>query len=136
MPKAKAKSKRKKSKRRHKYCPVCKAVVPMSVMREAEDEGDLYWLMCSGCESKFALTRQQYHRKKRPKMSAIRKLKARIYRISQTYSVGETIFHRKLDDIGVIVDKTSAPLVNCSGAIVVSFLEGGQKTLVEGYTAA
>jgi len=136
MPKAKTKTKQKKRRRRHKYCPVCKEIVPMPVMREAEGEDDLYWLTCSQCESTFALTRQQYHRKRRPKMSAIKKLRARIYRIGQTYSVGETIFHRKLNDVGVIVDKASAPIVDCSGAIVVSFLRGGQKILIEGYTSA
>jgi hypothetical protein len=133
-----AKSKKaKRTKRRHKYCPVCKEVIPMNVIREAEGEGDLYWLICTGCDGKFALTRQQYYRKKRPRISAIRKIKAKVYRTDQTYSVGELIYHRKLDDMGLVVHKGAAPgSVNCSGAIIVSFMEIGQKTLIEGYAAA
>jgi hypothetical protein len=125
-----------KTKRRNKYCPVCKEVVAMSVIREAEDEDDLYWLLCTSCDSEFALTRQEYHRVKRPKVSAIKKDRAKIYRTSKTYSVGELIYHRKLDDMGLVVDKAAAPLVNCSGAIIVSFVEAGRKMLIEGYTAA
>jgi hypothetical protein len=125
-----------KVKRRHKYCPVCREVVAMSVMREAENEDDLYWLLCPSCDSRFALTRQQYYRKKRPEISVVEKIRAKIYRTNQTYSVGELIYHRKLDDVGLVIDKAAAPLDNCSGAIVVSFMELGQKTLIEGYTAA
>jgi transcription elongation factor Elf1 len=123
-------------RRRHKYCPVCKAVVPMSLIRKAEDDDDLYWLHCTECDNSFALTRQQYHRKKRPRISAIKKDRARIYRIKQTYSVGDVIYHRKLNDVGMVIDKAAAPLNSCSGAIVVSFEGSGQKMLIEGYTAA
>lgn len=125
-----------KTKRRNKYCPTCKAEVSMSVIREAERESDLWWLLCPSCDSQFALTRQQYQREKRPKMLAIEREDARTYHTDQTYSVGELIYHRKLDDMGLVVDKAAAPLVNCSGAIIVSFVEGGQKMLIEGYTAA
>jgi hypothetical protein len=125
-----------KVKRRHKYCPVCREVVPMSVMREAEDEDDFYWLLCTACNSEFALTRHEYYREKQPDVSAIEKDRATIYRAGQTYSVGELIYHRKLDDVGLVVDKAAAPTsVNCSGAIIVSFMEIGQKTLIEGFAA-
>jgi hypothetical protein len=131
MPASKA-----KVKRRHKFCPVCREEVPMSVIREAENEDDLYWLRCTSCDSRFALTRKQYYGKKRPDISVIEKIKARIYRTNQTYSVGEAIYHRKLDEVGLVVDKAAAPLGNCSGAIIVSFMEAGQKMLIEGYTEA
>ena len=130
MPAAKA-----RAKRRRKYCPVCKAEVAMSVVREAEDENDLWWLLCPTCDNKFALTRQQYQRRKRPNISAIKKKDAKTYRTDQTYSVGELIYHPKLDDIGLVLDKSPLPSVNCSGSITVSFIEGGQKTLIEGYAA-
>ena len=136
MPKTKAKSRQRKSPRRYKYCPVCKEEVAMTLVREHEGENDLYWLRCPDCSSKFALTSQQYSKGKRHRISAIRKTKAKSYRMNGTYSVGETIYHDKLSDIGVIVDKAPAPVVNCTGAIIVSFLKGGQRTLVEGYTAA
>jgi hypothetical protein len=130
-------AKKAKVRRRHKYCPVCKEVVPMSVVRQAEDDDDLYWLLCPSCNNAFALTRQEYHRGKRPDISAIRKDKARTYHTDQTYSVGELIYHRKLDDVGLVVDKEAAPgSVNCSGAIIVSFMELGQKMLIEGYAMA
>jgi hypothetical protein len=133
---AKEAKRRTKPRRRHKYCPVCKAVVPMSVTRKAEGDDDLYWLYCIECDSSFALTRQQFHRKKRPRISAIKKDRARIYRTKQTYSVGDVIYHRKLNDVGMVMDKAAAPLESCSGAIVVSFEESGQKMLIEGYTVA
>jgi ribosomal protein L44E len=126
----------KKPKRRHKYCPVCKEEVPMSVTREAEGADDLYWLECPSCSSSFALTSQQYYRKKRPKISAIRRRRAKIYYTSQEYSVGETIYHNAFNDVGLVVDKASAPFSSCSGAIIVSFMEVGEKTLIEGYTGA
>ena len=124
---------KKKVKRRHKYCPVCEEITAMPVVREAEDENDLYWLLCSSCDNIFALTKHEYQREKRPKMLAIKKNDARIYRTNQTYSVGELIYHPKLNDVGLIMDKVPLPSVNCTGSIIVSFSEIGQKTLVEGY---
>jgi len=137
MPAVRAKTKKKKPKRRHKYCPVCREVIPMSVIRESEDESDLHWLVCTECNSRFALTRGQYAKGKRPNISAIKGDDARTYLANQTYSVGEIIYHRKLADIGVVVGKSAEPgSVNCSGSIIVSFMEIGWKMLVEGYAAA
>lgn len=125
---------KKKARRRRKYCPECKEIIFMSVVREAQDESDLYWLKCPQCENHYALTSQQFHRKKRPKISAIEEPEARIYRTNQTYSIGDTIYHSSLHDLGVVVEKAPAPTNDCSGAIVVSFLREGQKNLIEGYT--
>jgi uncharacterized protein YbaR (Trm112 family) len=130
------KTQRTKPKRRHKYCPVCKEEVAMSVMREAEDEYDMWWLLCPSCNSKFALTHREYHREKQPDISAIKENRAKIYRTSKTYSIGELLYHPKLGDVGLVVDKAAPPLINCSGAIIVSFIEAGEKTLIEGYTTA
>ncbi len=107
----------------------------MSVMREAEAVNDLYWLLCPTCNSKFALTRQDYQKNKKPDMSAAEKGNAKTYRTNRTYKIGELIYHPKLADLGWIVDKIKAPIADCSGAIIVSFVEGGSKTLIEGYTA-
>lgn len=123
-------------KRRHKYCPVCKEEVAMSVIREAEGESDLWWVLCSSCNSKFALTRQQYQRKNRTDIHAVKEDEARTYRTDQTYSVGELIYHPKLDDMGLVMDKTPISSFNCSGSIIVSFMEVGQKMLIEGYAIA
>lgn len=137
MAAAKTKTKKRKPKRRHKYCPICKEVLPMSVLREGEDTSDLWWLVCTECNSKFALTRPQYMKGKRPNISAIKKDDARRYLTNQIYSVGELIYHRKLDDIGVVVEKAAKPdSVNCSGSVIVSFSEIGQRTLIEGYAVA
>ena len=136
MKKAKSKTKKKK-RRRHKYCPVCKEVMAMPVIRKAESDSDFYWLRCPDCESKFALTRKQYMRGKRPDISAIKPGKAREYHTDQTYKVGQLIHHSKLDDLGIVIRKAAAPsTVDCSGSIIVSFTEIGQKRLIEGYVAA
>ena len=108
----------------------------MSVIRETESEDDLWWLLCAACESKFALTHRQYQKEKQPDISAIERDNARVYRTDQTYTVGELLSHPKLDDMGVVVGKASSPIANCSGAIVVSFMEVGRKTLIEGYAVS
>lgn len=136
MEKAKPKVGQKKRRRRHKYCPKCEEVMAMSVIREAESDRDFYWLLCSSCESKFALTRGQYHRGKHPDIFAIEPDRARKYLTNQTYKVGQLIYHSKLADVGLVVSKASAPSsVDCSGSIIVSFTEIGQKRLIEGYAA-
>jgi ribosomal protein L44E len=124
-----------KVKRRRKYCPVCAEEVSMSVIRQAEGENDLWWLLCASCNSRYALTGREYQKEKRPDVSAIEKENARIYLTDQTYSVGELLYHPKLDDMGMVVNKSTSPMASCSGAIVVSFMEVGQKTLIEGYAA-
>ncbi len=99
-------------KRRRKYCPVCKEEVAMSVIREAEDEADLWWLLCPGCNGKYAFTNAEYRREKRPDIPVIEKSNAREYHTDQTYSVGELIYHPKLDDVGMVTGKTSPPIGN------------------------
>jgi uncharacterized protein YlaI len=139
MKKAKAKSKtgHKKRRRRHKYCPECKEEMAMSVTHKAESDRDFYWLLCPSCESRFALTRQQYQRGKRPEISAIEPDRAREYHTSKIYKVGQIIHHSRLDDVGVVVGKVAAPsTIECSGSIIVSFSEIGQKRLIEGHAAA
>jgi hypothetical protein len=137
MKKIKSKTKQKKASRKHKYCPECEEEMAMSVIRKAESDCDLYWLLCPSCKSRFPLTRQQYLRGKRPDISAIEPDSAREYQTNKTYKVGQLIHHNKLDDVGVVINKASAPSnVNCSGSIIVSFTEIGQKRLIEGYASA
>jgi len=120
-------------KRRHKHCPICNETVPMNVIHKSVGEEDLWWLFCSSCESNFALTRVEYQKEKKPNISAIKKADARKYNTKQVYSIGELIYHPKLGDIGIVTKKTHLPIANCSGALVVSFMKSGQRTLVEGY---
>ena len=123
-------------KRRRKFCPVCEEEVSMSVMREAENnENDLWWLLCPTCDGKFALEYKDYQRNKKPDMTAIEKGNATKYYTNKTYSIGDLLYHAKLRDVGLVVAKAAAPIDNCSGTIVVSFMEVGQKTLIEGYVA-
>ncbi|MFC1716427.1 hypothetical protein ACFL6S_22340 [Candidatus Poribacteria bacterium] len=136
MPAIKAKAKQ-KARRRKKHCPVCEEEVYMTVIREAEGEEDLWWLLCPTCDNRFVLTRQQYQREKKPDISAVRTDKAKEYHTNKTYKVGQLIHHSKLDDVGLVIDKASAPsTVDCLGSIIVSFMELGQKTLIEGYAIA
>jgi hypothetical protein len=136
MKKAESKTKQ-RIRRRHKHCPVCEEEMAMSVLREAESDGDFYWLRCPECEGKFALTYDQYRKGKHPDISAVKPDKAREYHTDETYEVGQLIHHGKLDDVGLVIRKGAAPsTVDCSGSIVVSFIEIGQKTLIEGYVAA
>jgi ribosomal protein S27AE len=125
-----------KVKRRHKHCPTCGEIVPMVVIHEASCEEDLWWLVCSSCDSNFALTRREYQKEKKPDIAAIKKSDARTYDTEQIYSIGELIYHSKLGDIGIVMKKSELPIANCSGAVVVSFMKNGQKTLVEGYATA
>ena len=122
-----------KVKRRHKHCPICGEIVPMNVVHEAIDEEDLWWLFCSSCESNYALTHQEYQKEKKPNISAIEKSDARKYETEHIYSVGELLYHSKLDDIGIVMKKSNLSVDNCSGSVVVSFMKNGQKTLIEGY---
>jgi uncharacterized protein YlaI len=137
MKKAKSKAKQKRASRKHKYCPECEEEMAMSVIRKAESDRDFYWLLCPSCKSRFALTRQQYLRGKRPDISAIEPDGARTYHTNQTYKVGQLIYHNELGDVGVVINKASAPSnIDCSGSIIVSFTEIGQKRLIEGYAPA
>jgi hypothetical protein len=124
-----------KVKRRRKHCPTCEEEVSMSVVREAENESDLWWLLCPTCDGKFVFTYKEYRGTKRPGMPAIEKDKAAIYHTNKTYSIGDLLYHPKLEDMGLVVGKASSPIADCSGTIIVSFIEGGQKTLIEGYAA-
>jgi len=127
--------KKKVSKSSHKHCPVCEEEVAMSVIRKADGDDDLYWILCSACESSFALTRQAYQKEKQPDISAADKDSAKVYRTDRKYKVGELIYHPKWDDLGWVVDKASTPIANYSGSIIVSFMQVGLKKLIEGYAA-
>ena len=103
----------------------------------SEDEDDLWWLLCPECNNRFVLTRQQYRKEKKPDISAINTDTIKQYSTKNKYKIGQFIYHKKLGDMGMVINKVSAPsTVDCSGAIVVSFMELGQKTLIEGYAVA
>ncbi len=125
-----------KVKRRHKYCPVCEEEVAMSVTREAQGENDLWWLLCPTCDSKFGLTSPQYRERKNRELLAIKKNDAKKYATDQVYSIGDLIYHPKLDDMGLVLSKSILPSVDCLGSITVSFIKIGPKTLIEGYAKA
>ena len=127
---------KRRTKRKRKHCPNCDEEVAMSVVREGEDENDLSWLLCPSCESMFALTRKEFQKVKQLTSSAVEKDNAVTYETKQVYAVAELIYHPKLDDIGFVTDKVAPPLTDCSGAIVVSFMKCGQRTLIEGYAPA
>lgn len=129
-------AKKKRVRHRKKYCSVCDEDVSMAVVRQAEEENDLYWLVCPECKNRFAYTRSDYRKKKGPKVLAIKRDNAKVYNTSKTYSIGELIYHPKLHDMGLVVEKANAPFAECTGAIIVSFLQSGQKTLIEGYSAS
>lgn len=134
MQAAKTKKRRQNKK---KHCPVCNEEVSMAVAREAEGDSDLWCLCCSVCNSAFMLTKQQYQKEKKPDISAVNIDKAKPYNTKDKYKIGQLIYHKKLDDVGVVVEKISPPSnVSCSGTIVVSFVRGGQKMLIEGYAVA
>ncbi|MBD3181378.1 hypothetical protein GF312_03740 [Candidatus Poribacteria bacterium] len=129
----KTKARKKRVRHRKKYCSICDEIVSMAVVRKAEEENDLYWLVCPECKNRFAYTRSDYRKKKRIKTPAIKRDDAKVYKTNKTFSIGELIYHPKLHDMGLVVEKASAPFAECSGAIIVSFLQSGQKTLIEGY---
>ena len=97
---------------------------------------DLYWLVCPDCKNRFAYTQSDYRKKKGSKVLAIKRDDAKIYNTSRTYSIGELIYHPKFNDMGLVVEKASAPFAECTGAIIVSFLQSGPKTLIEGYSVS
>jgi hypothetical protein len=125
------------------YCSVCKKTFKMPVVEEA-DNHDVIWLKCPECQGFLPYMLDSVVSGEGTKnydvstqtdtedlaLEDIDQEKAREYRESNEYKIGEIIYHRSWNDYGKVVSKEILP--GHRKTIVVQFVNQGRIRLLEG----
>lgn len=131
-----------RKKRYRAECRRCKLVKKMEVVGTSDDE-KYAWLRCSSCHMVFLFPVEWFESgnlvqppadiQENTSPSDSTSPKVVEYALTKTYSLGQRIYHKSFNDVGEVISKRK--LENGS-KIVVAFKRCGEKTLVEGLSAA
>ncbi|UCF04318.1 MAG: hypothetical protein JSV33_10240 [bacterium] len=133
----------KPSKAIEQYCSVCKKSFDMPIVEEAETN-DVIWLKCPGCQGYLPFMTEKAHdglvaegetnhEEEGFQDLALEDIdieKAREYIESDSYNVGDIIYHRSWNDYGKVVAKEILP--GHRKTILVQFVSQGKIRLLEG----
>lgn len=120
-------------RRKSHFCSVCQRVVKMDMMRKGPSD-EVTWLRCPDCEGIVpilsAAAKEMMGIKEDPPCTVVTS-ECCEYDMCATYDVGQVFYHKIWDDYGLVLQKGKES--QKGRAIMVSFLKGGLKKVVEDY---
>lgn len=87
------------------------------------------WAKCKKCRQKMIVDLTEYEEKQKSKSPTLDTETDVTYSPQRSYTVGESIFHEKLQDFGVVVSKEMTS--GGRSSIVVKFKNSGERKLIE-----
>lgn len=146
MTQRKLKNKKEEKRTVAQYCSYCKKTYDMPVVEEAEDQ-EVIWLKCPGCSGYLPRMLDQEEveiaegedsesvdagetESIEISLEDIDIEKAREYRDSDLFEIGDIVYHRSWNDYGKVLAKETLP--GNRKAIVVHFVNQGRIKLLEG----
>ncbi|MBV6512021.1 MAG: hypothetical protein HRU80_14440 [Ignavibacteriales bacterium] len=119
-----------KTKNIEYYCKFCQSVTKMERTAEivSGDENKV-WAKCKKCRQKMIVDLTQYEEAVRSKVPELDTATGITYSPMRSYNVGDSLFHEKLNDFGVVVSKETTS--GGRSSIVVKFQNSGEKKLIE-----
>lgn len=118
-----------KSKFKEIFCPSCKKVTKMVILKEPENNKG--WFECSRCHHSFCLDIAAIEEEKKEVKEIPEKEDCIEYSPLKEYSLGDGIFHPEWDDVGLVESKEV--ISNGNSVIVVKFKKSGVKKLIENF---
>jgi len=120
-----------KTKNIDAYCNFCNAVTKMELAGETAEGIDTSkrWAKCKKCKQKTIIDLDDLKREIKPTIQNLRTDESEDYSPMKQYRVGQTIWHQKFNDHGVIIGKETSS--GGKGLVVVEFQNGGKKKLIE-----
>ncbi|MCK4272009.1 hypothetical protein KAU04_03380 [bacterium] len=120
-------------RRKSHFCSVCQRVVKMDMLRKGPVD-DVTWLKCPDCEGivpVLSAAIKELMGMKEEVPGTVMKNECPEYEMSGNYDVGQIFYHKIWDDYGMVLQKGKES--QKGRAIMVSFLRGGLKKIVENY---
>jgi hypothetical protein len=120
-------------RRKSHFCTKCQRVVKMDMLRKEPDD-PVTWLRCPECEGYVPLLSaagKEMMGIKDDILGTVLRSECDEYDICGTYQIGQILYHKIWDDFGIVLEKGKES--QNGRAIMVSFLRGGLKKIVENY---
>ena len=122
-------------RRKSHFCTVCQKVVKMDMLRKGPDD-PITWLSCPNCEGivpVLSAAAKEMMGMKEDFICTVAKSDCPEYDMGGNYDVGQIFYHRVWDDYGLVLEKGKES--QRGRAIMVSFLKGGLKKIVENFNS-
>jgi hypothetical protein len=120
-------------RRKSHFCTKCNKTVKMNMLYKDPDD-PVTWLTCPQCEGivpvPSALGKEMLGIKEEMPGTVLAN-ECDEYNICGTYDIGQILYHKVWDDYGIVLEKGKES--QNGRAIMVSFLKGGLKKIVENY---
>lgn len=111
------------------HCAHCERVTKMEMIGAVETQPEKTWYRCTRCRHASLIDQEVLRQSQQDAKKKLERADCSEYSPSETYTVGQAIFHTEWDDIGKIVSKERTS--GGARAIVVSFEKLGERRLLE-----
>ena len=120
-----------KTKNIDAYCGFCNTITKMELAGETSEgnETTKRWAKCKKCKQKTVIDLDDLKKETKPTILSLRTDESEDYSPMKHFRVGQTIWHQKFNDHGVICGKETSS--GGKGLIVVEFQNTGKKKLIE-----
>jgi hypothetical protein len=123
-------------RRKSHFCSVCQRVIKMDMIRKAPTD-EVTWLQCPDCEGIVPLlssAAKEMMGAKEEVANTVITSEVPEYDMSGNYDIGQVLYHPIWDDYGIVLQKGKES--QRGRTIMVSFLKGGLKKIVEDFETA
>jgi hypothetical protein len=120
-------------RRKSHFCSVCQRVVKMDMLRKGPDD-EVTWLKCPDCEGYvpfLSSSAKEMMGLEEDFLGTVIPDDVPQYDMSQNYDIGQVFYHPVWDDYGLVLRKGKKS--KKGRAIMVSFVKGGLKKIVEDF---
>lgn len=115
------------------FCNICGAIKKFEITGDySAKEGETKrWAKCKTCKQTQVIDLTEIVLSIKPDFEDIETKESKNYTPSETYNVGDIIYHKTWDDYGVVVNKLL--LSDGQSSIIVEFKKSGNKKLIESH---
>ncbi len=113
------------------FCSICGAVKKFEITGEYSDKENetKKWAKCKTCKQTQVIDLQEIVHSTKPVLDDLETRESKNYSPSETYLVGDVIYHKVWDDYGIVVNKLF--MSDGQSSISVEFKKSGNKKLIE-----
>jgi hypothetical protein len=120
-----------KTKNIEAFCNFCGSVTKMELAGNTSEgeESTKQWAKCKKCKQKVVIDLDDLKKETKPSLQSLKTEDSQTYSPMKSFAIGESIFHQKFNDFGVVISKELSS--QGKRLIVVEFQNSGKKKLIE-----
>jgi hypothetical protein len=111
------------------HCGHCDRETKMEVIGSSEGQPDRTWYRCTRCRHASMINLEELRKTQEESKKRVTREDAIEYNPAHTYTVGQSIFHAELGEVGKVVSKEKTS--RGESAILVDFETLGERRLME-----